>query len=131
MDSLHIGLYICYEIAFPNLVNEHADRTNLIITQSDDGWFGDSIGPWQQQQIAQMRAIENGRPILRSTNNGITSVINRHGQIIKSIPRNEEGILTARVTPVTGITPWDRFGMWIVGLIFALSLLIAAVTRKV
>lgn len=124
IQSLHVALFICYEIAFPTLVNDHVDHSNLIITQSDDGWFGNSLGPWQQQQMAQFRAIETGRPVLRATNNGITSVINRFGQIIASLPQNKVGILKAQVTPVTGLTPWDRYGLWLFGWTACLSLLL-------
>ena len=115
--------FICYEIAYPNFVISHAHLGNALVTISNDAWFGNSIGPWQHLQLAQMRAIETGRPVVRSTNNGITAVIDHKGKIIKTIPQFEPGVLSAEISGHTGMTPIMYYG---VNFIITLSLLISA-----
>ncbi|GAA4875762.1 apolipoprotein N-acyltransferase [Ferrimonas pelagia] len=104
---------ICYEIAFPELVrkNTHAD-TDVLLTVSNDAWFGDSIGPKQHMAIAQMRALELGRPLLRVTNNGITAIVDEHGAITEVLPQFEEGVLRADVALVRGQTLFNLTGQW-------------------
>lgn len=100
-----IAPYICYEIAYPRLVLRQAKDADLLITVSDDSWFGKSIGPHQHLQIAQFRALETGRYLLRATNTGYTAVINPKGEVIAEIPPFTEGVLTAEVYSTTGRTP--------------------------
>lgn len=66
---------ICYEIAFPELLRDTLRNADAIITLSEDGWFGESWGPHQHLEIAQMRALETGRMVLRATTSGITAII--------------------------------------------------------
>ena len=89
----------------------HAARdSDVLITVSNDTWFGQSIGPHQHLQLARMRAVENSRYVLRATNNGITAVINPRGQVVASLPQFEAGVLRERWAPVSGTTPYTRFG---------------------
>ncbi|MGH1470935.1 MAG: apolipoprotein N-acyltransferase [Cellvibrionaceae bacterium] len=73
---------ICYEIAYPDLVAHGAKDGNALITVSNDAWFGSSLGPLQHMQIAQMRALETGRYMIRSTNNGVSAIVNEKGKIL-------------------------------------------------
>lgn len=116
---------ICYEIAFGELVraNMKAD-TDFILTISNDAWFGESIGPHQHMQIAQMRAIELGRPLIRVTNTGITAIVDQHGKIIKQLPQFEEAVLRANIKTVSGETYFYRHGHWPVVILFSSLLII-------
>ena len=102
---------LCYEVAFPELLRKNvvAD-TGMLLTLSNDAWFGSSIGPDQHLEIARMRAIEFARPILRSTNNGITAIYDDQGKEIGRLPSNTEGVLREKVQPAFGLTPYQRMG---------------------
>jgi len=117
---------LCYEIAFPELLrkNIHAD-TGMILTISNDAWFGDSIGPDQHLQIARMRAIEFARPVLRSTNTGITAIYDSMGHEVGRLPPFEAGVLRKAVQPAQGETPYQKWGQTPL-FIFCLLTLVAA-----
>ena len=80
----NIAPFICYEIVYPDLVARNSRDSELLVTISNDAWFGDSIGPIQHLQMTQMRALENGRYIIRATNTGISAVIDHKGNITKA-----------------------------------------------
>ena len=103
-----VAVAICYEIAYPRLVADSDGA--VIVTLSNDTWFGNSIGPHQHLEMARMRALENGRWVLRATNNGITAVIDARGEIVARLPQFRAGVLTAPFRLVTGDTPWRRVG---------------------
>lgn len=101
--------YICFEIAFPSLVQQQS-RTDFLLTISNDGWFGRSSGPAQHAQMVHMRAKETGRYIARATNNGQTFVVGPDGQRREQMASFERGVLRATLYPAHGLTPWQRFG---------------------
>ncbi|MCH8538411.1 MAG: apolipoprotein N-acyltransferase [Alkalimonas sp.] len=112
-NDYHVLPAICFEIAFPRQIaaNFTAD-SQLLLTVSNDAWFGDSIGPHQHLQIARMRALEFGRPLLRATNNGITASIAADGSVQQKIPQFTAAVLTDQVQLTTGRTPYSRYGDW-------------------
>ncbi len=112
---------ICYEIAFANPMKHISELSDFIVTVSNDGWFGKTIGPWQHFQIAAVRALENGRPVLRATNTGVTGIINADGQILASLPQFEAATLSYTLSGYQGRTPWQHFGYWPVLLLMFLS----------
>jgi len=127
--SVTLGLAICYEIAYPELVRESAKSAEVLVTISNDAWFGASIGPHQHLQLAQMRALENGRYVLRATNNGVTAIINQRGELMGSLPQFEPGVLTGVYHSAQGRTPFNRFGHAPV-LIMAFGLLLGGILRN-
>ena len=91
IDNLNILPLICYEVIFTDLVQKSNIDTNLIINISEDGWFGKSIGPDQHFAKSIFRAIENNTFFLRSTNKGVSAIIDNKGNIVKQLNRNEAG----------------------------------------
>lgn len=112
-DSLFlVAPFICYEIVYPQFVAEMAAESDLLITISNDAWFGDSLGPKQHMAIAQMRALETQRYLLRSTNTGITALVNHKGEIVKQLPTKQKATLTAYAQTRQGLTPFMQLGLW-------------------
>ena len=101
---------ICYEIAFSDLVRKTAKISNLLVTISNDTWFGTSIGPEQHLEIAQSRALEHQKSLIRATNSGISAIINRNGKIIEKQGVFEDKKLKTEVKIYEGRTPFSIFG---------------------
>ena len=97
IENLNILPLICYEIIFTELIQKSHQGTNLIINISEDGWFGDSIGPYQHFAKSIFRAIEQDTFLVRSTNKGISAIINNKGKVIKKLEPNEAGNIELEV----------------------------------
>ncbi|MBU0500132.1 MAG: apolipoprotein N-acyltransferase [Gammaproteobacteria bacterium] len=106
------GISICYEDAFGAELIQALPEAAFLINASNDGWFGDSIAPHQHLEIARLRALETGRYLLKSTNTGISAVIGPDGQVLERSPLLKEHVLTHRVIPLQGLTPYARLGNW-------------------
>ncbi len=122
---------LCYEIIFSDQVRDNVtDETDFILTLSNDAWFGHSIGPLQHMQIAQMRALELGKPVIRATNNGLTAVTDYKGHITAKLPQFTTGVLRAEVHSTTGQTPYHGIGSWPLYLFCALAIAMACWRRQ-
>ncbi len=97
IEKLNILPLICYEVIFTNLIQKSNKNTNLIINISEDGWFGNSIGPYQHFSKAIFRAIEHNIFLLRSANKGISAIVNNKGQVVKKLDSNESGNIELEV----------------------------------
>ncbi len=109
-NGIKIAPFICYEIAYPQQVLNQAQRAEVLVTVSDDSWFGNSIAAEQHLEIAQLRALETQRYILFSTNSGISAVINPQGQLMAKLGMNQQGVLHTQIHTVSGVTPLMRWG---------------------
>jgi len=129
IDKVKILVSICYEIAFPELINTQDKMIGLLLTVSNDAWFGESSAQAQHLQMAEMRALELKRPVLFVSNNGITAIINPDGAIEASAPPRAVYVLNGTVQPTTGLTPWMYNGMDPL-LVLLLGFIVAAVREN-
>lgn len=115
-----IGVSICYEDAFGEEVIEALPAATLLVNVSEDSWFGRSLAPHQRLQMARMRALEAGRPMLRAANTGPSAIIDHDGAVRARSPEFTEYVLTGTVQPTSGTTAYARLGnVPIVALLFA------------
>ncbi|GIU42702.1 apolipoprotein N-acyltransferase [Shewanella sairae] len=122
---------ICYEIAFPEQLRANMnDNTDLLMTVSNDAWFGTSNGPLQHMEIAQMRSVELGRPLVRATNNGVTAVVDEQGNITDKLPQFEAGVLVSNVKLMKGHTVFSTFGQWPILLLSFMIAALAIIRKK-
>jgi len=124
-----LGVTICYEDAFGSDQLEVLRAATLLINVTNNAWYGDSSAPHQHLQISRMRALEAGRYLVRAANDGITAAIGPHGEIVARLPQFEQGVLRADVQPMTGLTPYARFGNYPV-VLGAAALLGLAIWRR-
>ena len=121
--DLAVGVFICYESVFPGEVREFAAKgAQVFVNVSNDGWFGDTAAPWQHLQQARMRSIENHRWLLRSTNTGITGVIDPFGRVVDTAPRNRRTYLDVPFSLEQDTTFYARHGNWFVWLCAIISM---------
>ena len=123
------ALRICYEIAFPSEVAASLPDAQLLITVSNDAWFGASIGPHQHLEIARARAMETGRYLGRATNTGVSALISPAGAILARSPQFEVDVIETDMVPMAGSTPYVKGGN-LPALGAAFALLAAAVPRS-
>ena len=123
-EGLDISLSICYEDAFASEMRNAVVKNNhngILINISEDAWFGDSLAPHQRVQMAQMRAIELARPMLRSANSGPSTHIDFQGKVLATTKQFQKDSMQVSVMPRVGETPFMRFGMWIILLCFVFT----------
>ena len=128
-QSIAIAGNICYEIAYPQLVAQQAAQAEVILTVSNDTWFEHSLAPWQHLQMAQMRALENGKPVVRSTNSGVSALIDAAGQITHMAPLYERAEITGQVTLMSGETPYNTGLNWPIFLL-SMGLIVCGLRRN-
>ena len=125
-----VAVNICYEDVFGAELAGVAREATLYVNVTNDAWYGHSIGALQHNQIAAMRALELGRPMLRATNTGITSAIAHDGHVIDELPWFTQGILEVEIAGRQGETPYVRWGDRLVVLMAVIILVIAYATSK-
>jgi apolipoprotein N-acyltransferase len=105
-----VAVNICYEDVFGEEVIRALPEATLLVNLSNTAWFGDSLAQPQHLQIAQMRALETGRFMLRATNTGMTAIVNPRGRVERMLPPFGEGVLLGEVSGYGGATPYVRWG---------------------
>lgn len=128
LGQFKLGVFICYESIFPDEIREFALRgAEVLVNISNDGWFGPTGAPGQHLNMVRMRAIENRRWVLRTTNTGITAAIDPYGRVVARAPANQRLALDAPYARISATTFYTRHGDWfaygcaiisLVGLIF-------------
>lgn len=123
-----VAVNICYEDAFGEEIIGALPAATLLVNISNVAWFGDSLAPAQHLQIAQMRALESGRMMLRATNTGMTAIIAVDGRVRSVLPPFTRGALVDEVQAYAGATPFVRWGNW-PAIAVALLLIVLAARR--
>jgi len=112
--GLVLDASICYDDAYGSSMLPQLTTADALVNVTNDAWFGHSSARYQHLQIAQMRAQETGRFMLRAANDGISAVIGPHGRILAEAPQYRPVVLQALVTPYLGLTPYARVGNWLI-----------------
>lgn len=131
-----IASSICYEIVYPDLVAQLTKNSHVILTISNDAWFGASLGPLQHLHMARMRALETGRYVVRGTNNGVSAIINSSGEITLKSEQFVRTSITGEFLPMSGNTPyliWRNYlvlGLLVFGAIALLNIQLKSLKTK-
>jgi apolipoprotein N-acyltransferase len=115
---------LCYEVIFADEMAVREQRPGWLLNLTNDGWFGISSGPYQHLAQARLRAIEQGLPLVRAANTGISAVVDPLGRIIRSLPLGTEGLLDAPLPQAIAPTLYSRFGDAVPGLLLAVAFLV-------
>ncbi|HYB06324.1 MAG TPA: apolipoprotein N-acyltransferase [Methyloceanibacter sp.] len=113
---------ICYEIIFPDEVTDKAQRPGWFLNVTNDAWFGSSAGPYQHFHQAELRAVEQGLPVVRAANTGISAIIDPYGRVVAELSLKQEGVVDGLLPKALPPTPFVRWGRLI-----ELSVLILAI----
>lgn len=119
-----VGGLICYEAIFPAAVVQGAARPGLLINVTNDGWFGNTTGPHQHFHQSRIRAVEEGLPLIRSANNGISAVFDAEGRILHRLELNQRGVIDSQLPAGRLPTAYSRLGdrlFWINTLLFLVA----------
>jgi apolipoprotein N-acyltransferase len=117
-----VGPLICYEAIFPGAIVDEAHRPGWMLNVSNDGWFGISSGPYQHLAAARMRAIEEGLPLVRNANNGISAVIDPFGRVIARLGLDEVGVIDAPLPTPVSPTIFARKGLGVLCVLLIIAI---------
>jgi apolipoprotein N-acyltransferase len=120
---------VCYEVIFPGAFVVGDERPGWILNVTNDAWFGDSPGPWQHLRQARLRAVEEGLPLVRAANTGISAVVDPYGRIVKRLGLGVRGVIDFGLPQALKPTPFSRFGTWILVALLGVFT-IAAISRR-
>lgn len=122
---------ICYEAIFPGYIRA-VERPDWMAHVTNDAWFGNFSGPYQHLALARLRAVEQGLPVLRAANTGVSAVIDARGRVVDSLPLGEAGIIDAPLPAALPPTPYARLGDWptLLVVIFATAITLLVSRRR-
>jgi apolipoprotein N-acyltransferase len=123
---------ICYEAIFPREIIQGGERPAFLANVTNDGWFGNTTGPRQHLHQSRVRAVEEGLPLLRAANNGITAVIDAHGRVLARLDLDVVGVIDARLPGALPPTIYGRFGDlgFLLMLMAGLAVVVAGTIRR-
>lgn len=128
--DFEVAPYICYEVVYPDLVAANLGKAAVMVTISNDAWFGNSIGPLQHFQMAQMRALEHGKFMIRGTNTGLSGIINDKGEITLTGTQFVAETLAGEVYRTHGHTPFSFTHSWPIIILSVLLFLLACMLKR-
>jgi apolipoprotein N-acyltransferase len=130
--GVRIAPLICYEDLMPELSRAFvkSGKANVLVNLTNDAWYGKTVAPWQHARLAQWRAIETRRSLVRVTNTGVTSIINAKGEMVQWLPIFTPAVLKAEVEILEGETLYVRFGDWFAWSMTLVSLALVAAYRR-
>ena len=105
-----VSTSVCFEVVFGEQIIRDLPEAAMLVNVSNDAWFGDSLAPHQHLEMARVRAVETGRPMLRATNTGISAIINQRGEVEQQSEQFEIAVVRGSVIPMQGATPYVRLG---------------------
>ena len=121
---------ICYEAIFPDEISGVETGVNALLNVTNDGWFGNTPGPWQHLQQARIRAVENGLPLIRDANSGVSAIVDEKGRIVSGLMLGVKGKVDASIVlpnAASSFVKWRERNFW---LLLSLSLVYALVGRR-
>jgi apolipoprotein N-acyltransferase len=121
-----VGPLICYEIIFPDEVVASDSKPQWLVNLTDDSWFGPWVGPYQHLGIARVRAVEEGLPVIRSANTGVSAIIDPYGRVVSSLGLDEEGVVDGSLPVALSMTLYERVG----DVLFFVFLLLTAIVGR-
>jgi apolipoprotein N-acyltransferase len=124
-----VAASVCYEAIFPGAVVAEGPRPSLILNVTNDAWFGATPGPHQHFAQARLRAVEEGLPLVRAANTGISAVVDPYGRVLQALPLGAEGVLDAGVPAALPATLYSRYGDRIVCLLLLVCLALSLMAR--
>jgi apolipoprotein N-acyltransferase len=125
-----VGVLICYEAIFPSEVIDEAHRPAWIVNVTNDAWFGNSSGPRQHLAAARMRAVEEGLPLLRAANTGISAAFDSRGHEVARLGMQQTGYLAVPLPPAIALPFYPKAGLWLPGGAAMLLISVSFATRK-
>lgn len=124
-----IGPLICYEAIFPGAIVQGSERPAFLLNVTNDGWFGQTTGPYQHLHQTRVRAVEEGLPVLRVANNGISAVIDARGRLLHRLELDVKGVIDSRLPAAISPPPYARYGDGVFAAIWTIGVLGLAASR--
>ena len=126
-----VGPLICYEIIFPGQIIDRSDRPQWLLNLTNDGWYGISAGPYQHFAMARLRAVEEGLPVVRAANTGISGLVDPYGRVLAQTQLGAVAVLDVDLPrPLADLTPYARFGDAGAALLMAVAALVGLALRR-
>jgi len=124
-----LGL-VCYEALFPGDIIQGSERPGVLINVTNDGWFGQTTGPYQHFQQARVRAVEEGLPLIRAANNGVSAMVDPYGRVLQALGLDVRGVIDSGLPKALAPTVYARAGDWMLALVLAMFLAAVVVLNK-